>query len=86
MNNRWRTNIRQRKILVKLGLERYDITKPHKCPVCGHDVEDSPYAPCFHCGWECDPIQNRHPDIDGGPNEMSLNEAREAYKKGEPVR
>ena len=41
---------------------------------------------CHVCGWEDDDIQNDDPDFAGGANDMSLNEAKEAYKKGEPVR
>ena len=37
------------------------------------------------CGWEDDDIQNDNPDFVGGANDMSLNQAKEAYKNGEPV-
>ena len=33
-----------------------------------------------------DLIQYREPDLAGGANHMSVNQAREAYAKGEPVR
>lgn len=55
------------------------------CPVCGCEIENHPYALCDNCGWECDPFLEKRPDYAGGPNKMSLNQAREAYKKGEPV-
>lgn len=46
------------------------------CPVCGHDVID--YDICDTCNWQNTGIVN----IDGGPNKMTLVEAREAYAKG----
>ncbi len=39
------------------------------------------YDICEECFWENDPVQLNDPDFDGGANEMSLNEAREAYQK-----
>ena len=38
-----------------------------------------------NCGWQDDAVQNDNPDYKGGANQMSLNEAKEAYKKGEKV-
>ena len=40
---------------------------------------------CNKCGWEHDDIQEENPNRKGGMNKMSLNEAKEAYKKGEKV-
>lgn len=55
-----------------------------KCPVCGKsDLEE--YDICDFCNWENDMQQYNSPDIGGGANDMSLNEAREAWKKGEPI-
>lgn len=51
-----------------------------KCPVCGEEVDL--FDICDNCGW-----QNSGP-LEGtakGPNKMSLQEAKEAYKKGEKV-
>ena len=56
------------------------------CPVCRSEIADHPLATCDHCGWECTPVHDSDFDYVGGPNEMSVNQAREAYKKGEPVR
>lgn len=56
-------------------------TRP--CAVCGSIVEY--HDICEVCGWEDDIVQNAHPDYRGGANQMSLNEAREAYKKGEKI-
>ena len=50
------------------------------CPVCGHEVMD--YDICDVCHWQNTGIIN----IDGGPNKMTLAEAKEAYSKGLPIR
>ena len=59
----------------------------HKCPVCGkYEFEEyGDFEICPVCEWEDDPIQYKEPDYKGGANRMSLNEAREAYKRGEKV-
>lgn len=55
------------------------------CPCCGktmvaeHDI-------CEVCLWQNDYVQLDDPDFSGGANEMSLNEARKAYKEGKEVR
>lgn len=60
-------------------------TNKFLCPVCGKScVED--YDICENCGWENDPVQFRKPDFPGGANEMSLNQARNAYQSGQPIR
>ncbi|MDD4807476.1 MAG: CPCC family cysteine-rich protein [Oscillospiraceae bacterium] len=41
---------------------------------------------CPVCGWEDDGVQLDEPDLEGGANEMSLNEAREAYRQGKQLR
>ena len=54
------------------------------CPVCGqHELG---YYEICACGWQNDPIQFSNPDYSGGANDMSLNEAREAYLKGKQVK
>ncbi|WP_353887460.1 CPCC family cysteine-rich protein [uncultured Allobaculum sp.] len=58
--------------------------KPIKCPVCGEEYVDK-YSICSICNWENDPVQLWKPDTRGGANHMSLSEAREAWKKGEPI-
>ena len=40
---------------------------------------------CDVCGWQNDSLQNKYPDFKGGANQMCLNEAKEAYKKGEEI-
>ena len=61
-----------------------------KCPVCGKyhfkNGIDGEYKFCRVCGWCNDKVQNKDPDFTGGANHMSLNQAREAYKKGEPIK
>lgn len=56
-----------------------------KCPCCGKTMVGE-YDVCSVCNWENDPIQLWKPDRKGGANRMSLNEAREAFQKGEPVK
>lgn len=54
------------------------------CPVCGkHEL--LLFDVCDECGWENSPIQYEDPDLKGGANHMSLNEAKAAYAAGETV-
>ncbi|HUM44740.1 MAG TPA: CPCC family cysteine-rich protein [Fervidobacterium sp.] len=53
------------------------------CACCGAMVER--YDICEVCGWQDDNVQNNDPDYRGGANTMSLNEAKEAYRKGEKM-
>lgn len=55
----------------------------HNCAVCGSPVDL--FDICEVCGWQDDTVQNNNPDFHGGANDMSLNEAREAYKQGKPI-
>lgn len=57
------------------------------CPVCGkHQFkEDDNFEICPVCGWEDDGLQRDEPDYEGGANEMSLNQARRAWKEGKPI-
>jgi len=61
-----------------------------KCPCCGSEEvpsgEEGLYYICEKCGWENDPIQLDKPDYAGGANQMSLNEAKRAFKEGKPVK
>lgn len=57
----------------------------NKCPVCGKTYLYE-YEICPVCGWENDPIQMDKPDLEGGANRMSLNQAITAYKKGEKLK
>ncbi|SFE96356.1 CPCC family cysteine-rich protein [Peptostreptococcus sp. D1] len=51
------------------------------CPVCEKTIVEA-WDICDECGWENTGILN----IDGGPNKMTLEEAKKAYKNGEKVR
>lgn len=55
----------------------------HKCPVCDNLTIKNPgsFELCPICNWEDDNIQRKKPDFEGGANEESLNQAREAYQK-----
>ncbi|HEM3699043.1 TPA: hypothetical protein VB850_000734 [Streptococcus suis] len=50
-----------------------------KCPICSTLVET--YDICDKCRWQ----NTGETNIDGGPNKMTLAEAKEAYAKGEPI-
>lgn len=54
--------------------------KEVKCPCCGMTMV-SDYDICPICDWENDPLQMANPDLSGGANEMSLNEARTAMRR-----
>ncbi|WP_225366351.1 CPCC family cysteine-rich protein [Ligilactobacillus salivarius] len=47
--------------------------------MCGHEVMD--FDICDICGWQNTGINN----VDGGPNHMTLEEAKKAYKEGQPI-
>jgi hypothetical protein len=54
----------------------------HPCPCCGARTIAQPghYEICGVCGWEDDPRQAETPDLRGGANKPSLNEARAAWR------
>jgi hypothetical protein len=61
-----------------------------QCPCCGyytHEVEDTAKYPyevfeiCDVCFWQYDEPIHDKPNIVMGANDVSLNEARENYKK-----
>ena len=49
------------------------------CPVCG--TLTAVYDICDSCSWE----NTGETNIDGGPNKMTLAEARKAYAEGLPI-
>jgi Cysteine-rich CPCC len=53
----------------------------HACPVCRETIfsEEGSYEICDTCGWEDDPVQGGDPDVAGGANDQSLNQARTAW-------
>ena len=59
--------------------------KRSKCPVCGHEDNWFPYDICPVCNWEREPAQEEVPDLSGGANVMSLNQARKAWKEGREI-
>ena len=58
--------------------------KKYLCPVCGkHEFScGGSYEICPVCDWQNDGYQEEYPDADGCANRSSLNQFREAYKKG----
>lgn len=58
--------------------------KKHKCPVCGrYEFEETnSFDICDVCGWEDDSYQEENPDEAFCANQMSLNQAREAFAAG----
>ena len=64
-------------------LIRYLEEDPDKiCPCCGKYffTEKNAFEICPVCGWEDDRLQRRDPDLPGGANRLSLNEARAAFR------
>ncbi len=59
--------------------------KRSACPCCGCLTFDAAHkGECFICPvcfWEDDPFQADDPDLEGSANAVSLNQARENYKK-----
>ena len=57
----------------------------YKCPCCGYYTFVSKpvgdYNICPVCYWEDDPYQAMDPDEDGMANGVSLNQAKENFKK-----
>lgn len=57
--------------------------RKYKCVCCGKYTMPEPtpgsYNVCLECGWEDDKAQYNNPDLEGGANELSLNEYREKY-------
>lgn len=49
------------------------------CPVCGTLTET--YDICEKCSWQ----NTGETNIDGGPNKMTLEEAKVAYKNNLPI-
>lgn len=64
-----------------------DYSKSHVCPVCGKYTfeKTASFDICEVCGWEDDWYQEANPDEESCANQMSLNQAKEAYAQGKPV-
>lgn len=67
--------------------DKEELLKKHKCPVCGeyefecHGSDDI----CEVCGWQDDIVQELNPDEERCSNQMSLNQARVAWKNGDDI-
>ncbi|PQJ10884.1 hydrolase [Flavipsychrobacter stenotrophus] len=61
--------------------------KDTQCACCGYYTlgEGSIYDICPVCFWEDCAVQNEDPDDSGGPNHVSLKEAKANYKQYEVV-
>ena len=59
--------------------------KKYKCPCCENKTlsEKPPgtFEICEICGWEDDDLQYNNPNYTGGANLLSLNQAREYFRK-----
>ena len=57
----------------------------YQCPCCCYYTFDEPlgntFADCPVCFWKDDGVQLNDPNYEGGANNMSLNQARENFKK-----
>lgn len=62
----------------------YDKYSKHICVCCGKCYVNFCDI-CDICGWQDDILQNKKPDYKGGANQMSLNEAKAAFAKGEKI-
>lgn len=52
----------------------------YKCSCCGfYTLREESDDICQVCAWQEDIVQREDPDFVGGPNEVSLNQARENY-------
>ncbi|MDD6683258.1 MAG: CPCC family cysteine-rich protein [Clostridiales bacterium] len=71
-------------ILWPKDITRMNTPETNKCPVFGK-TELQDFEICSVCDWENEHHQMDHPDFGGGANNMSLNEAREAYKNGNKI-
>jgi len=58
------------------------------CPVCGFRTLKAvgKFETCELCGWKDDPAQSADPDLKGGANAPSLNEAQAAWQGREKRR
>jgi hypothetical protein len=56
----------------------------YPCPCCGENTLTQPapgsFEICDKCNWEDDDLQFHDPDLEGGANMLSLNQARMRYK------
>jgi hypothetical protein len=57
----------------------------YQCPCCEyytlHEEADNTFQVCSVCYWEDDGVQLHNPAYEGGANMVSLNQAKNNYKK-----
>lgn len=53
----------------------------HKCLCCGYQTITHDFDICPVCYWQKDFYQEKNIEDNGGPNLVSLKEARENFKK-----
>lgn len=63
-------------------MAKYNIDDPLYCPVCGERV--APFDICDNCGFQND--GHGEESEFSGANEMTLSQAKEAYKRGGKIR
>ena len=65
----------------------YEFEENIPCPVCGEYTfeEEDDHDICPVCGWENDDLQRTQPDLCGGANKPSLNQARAMWAAGKRV-
>lgn len=67
-----------------LSIESMNMKETNKCPVCGKSNLEYMQT-CPVCNWQNDIAQRDNPDWEGCANNMSLNQAIEAYKNNKPI-
>lgn len=69
-------------------LTKIKVGDSYLCPVCGQYTFERAGDDdiCDVCNWQEDPVQYEDPDEEECANLMSLNQAREAWKKGQKVK
>jgi hypothetical protein len=68
----------------RLGRARRRLLGRRACPCCGFFTLESAsghWEVCEVCFWDDDPVQLAKPGYEGGANTVSLNDARENFRK-----
>jgi len=55
--------------------------KKYQCPCCEYYTIEKKHDICEVCSWQYDEVAHDKPDTMRGANSVTLNEARENYKK-----
>lgn len=75
---------RKVKLVYVDGDDAAPVKAMRRCPVCGElafSQYTNTFEMCYNCGWFDDEFQEDNPDEDRCANKLSLNQARELYKK-----